>query len=61
MIDHMRRFSSHVKGLAIPCLPAMQHHDTALSQALTLASTAVEGGEIVSLVHNEDNQRTTSH
>ena len=42
-------------GLAIPCLPAMHHHDTALSQALPSASEAEEGGQIVSLVHNEDN------
>ena len=38
-------------GLAIPCLPAMHHHDTARSQALPSASAAVGGGQIVSLVH----------
>ena len=40
-------------GLAIPCLPAMHHHDTARSQALPSASAAVWGGQIVSLVHSE--------
>ena len=36
-------------------LPAMHHHDTALFQALPSASAAVGGGQIVSLVHSEDN------
>ena len=52
---HMRRLSSHVVGLAIPCLPAMRHHDTALSQALPSAFAAGRGGWVVSLVDIEDN------
>ena len=45
-------------GLAIPCLPAMHHHDTARSQALPSAYAAVGGGHIVSLLHGEDTMVT---